>query len=790
MPPQQLVKSSFAAEGRFAQATVLDDFVPVVHAADADYNLPTTISRRIYTPTMADDAAEPAMATPTPDDGPNSPTNAAADDAADPDANDATETQTAVEMRSPTRDAASDARALARKKKKEKKLFGVAAEKEKKRSAQEEAQRAEIQKLIAKQMAQLSEQQTRLGAQDQTMVEQQLQITALEAKLAQQIADNVEAQAKADAEEKTRKKEEAQVAQKEVEVHAAAVEKKKEFKNSSANLFASAALVKTEQVRTVGDEVGVGNEELLQNALMKGVMMGLPCVSVAVATRKGVVWSNGEGYCDVQRQVPVARTERFCVGSITKSLVAVVVLQLVEAGLVDLNGTVLDYIDVGIVAKIANTDSATIRQLLSHQSGIASWEFEKEWVKKARGEQIELGKVWGRKETLQYATTDRLPATCEPGERFNYSNTNYTLLGLLIEAVTGHTLEAEVRRRIIVPLKLSDTYLESYEPKEHPEAAQRSRLYEAPDLAPFGRATARPYHFATPEFEKSAGLHRNFVPLFGRQYVMDVSVANLRYSRIPPAECVNFLSHLCCSSLSYLSYSCEWAAGGYCMSSGDLAIFARALRDGTLLKPAVSPAVPHRSEMFTFTAPREDTIDDDGSGKAPARTRRELGQEYCLGILKTVEMRSKYPDLSDLPTVANVDDLATEVMTTWGHGGRTLGFSANFEWMEGEDCCISYMTNIGSMHSGDVSPFKLWQERVMRPAVRRYLGLDGATEKRELWLADTKAKAKEKAREESERAVVRLRLSEEKAERERIEDERVAQKFLDLNRNVALGTSE
>ena len=72
--------------------------------------------------------------------------------------------------------------------------------------------------------------------------------------------------------------------------------------------------------------------------------------------------------------------DRFGVGSITKMFVARVILQLVEEGKLDLNKTPLDYLDLDIVRKVPNTDKATLRHLLNHQSGIPTWEFQKDWI--------------------------------------------------------------------------------------------------------------------------------------------------------------------------------------------------------------------------------------------------------------------------------------------------------------------------------------------------------------------------------------------------------------------------
>jgi D-alanyl-D-alanine carboxypeptidase len=161
---------------------------------------------------------------------------------------------------------------------------------------------------------------------------------------------------------------------------------------------------------------------------------------------------------------------------------------------------------------------------------------------------MELGRVWGKTETLEYCTGDLLPSTNAPGERYSYSNTNYTLLGLVIEAVTGHDAAAEIRRRILQPLGLEDTFLESFEP------------------VPGGYV--HHYHYATPAFEAAAGVHRGFPEL--RPYLVESTAGNL---------------------------SPEWTAGGMVSSATDLVRWARAIRDGELLGPGM------REEVFRYYPP-------------------------------------------------------------------------------------------------------------------------------------------------------------------------------------------
>ena len=250
-------------------------------------------------------------------------------------------------------------------------------------------------------------------------------------------------------------------------------------------------------------------------------------------------------------KVPVRPNDRFGVGSITKTMVARIILQLVEEGKLDLDKTPADYLDLPILDQVYNTDTATLRQLLNHQSGIPTWEFQEDWIPRGRGAEMEIGYVWGKTETLQYCTKDLLPPTNRPGERYSYSNTNYTILGLIIEAVTGSDAATEIRERVLEPLGMEDTYLESFE--EVPEGYVHH------------------YHYATPAFTAAAGVHEAFTEL--RPYFVESTPGNL---------------------------SPEWTAGGVVSSASDLVRWARAIRDGELLATQAM-----REEVFTYYPPSQ-----------------------------------------------------------------------------------------------------------------------------------------------------------------------------------------
>ena len=301
---------------------------------------------------------------------------------------------------------------------------------------------------------------------------------------------------------------------------------------------------------TVAQRSGQGDAERLERALVAGIAMGIPGLSVAIGVGDSVVWTGTAGYNDVLRRVPLQIDDRFGVGSITKTFVARVILQLVSEGKLDLDKTPQDYLDLEIVRSVPNTGVATLRHLLNHQSGIPTWEFQEDWIRKGRGADMELGYVWGKTETLQYCTTVLLPPTGEPGQRYSYSNTNYTILGLIIEAVTGNDAAAEIRSRLLEPLGLENTFLESFED------------------VPGGYV--HHYHYATPRFDEVAGIHRDFPEI--RPYIVESTAGNL---------------------------SPEWTAGGIVASASDLVRWAQELRDGELLTPEM------KREAFTYYPPQE-----------------------------------------------------------------------------------------------------------------------------------------------------------------------------------------
>ena len=164
-------------------------------------------------------------------------------------------------------------------------------------------------------------------------------------------------------------------------------------------------------------------------------------------------WTLSSGIGDVETDSPMRSDDKFRVGSIMKPFISVVTLQLVEEGLFSLDDTLPELVPESIVARFPNADKITVRMLLSHRSGLAET-----MIPAVIGEvTANPAKVWEVEEFLDIAAAQE--PMFAPGERYTYSNTNYNLLGLVIEEATGRPWRVEVRERIFEPLNLENTLL-------------------------------------------------------------------------------------------------------------------------------------------------------------------------------------------------------------------------------------------------------------------------------------------------------------------------------------------
>jgi D-alanyl-D-alanine carboxypeptidase len=211
-----------------------------------------------------------------------------------------------------------------------------------------------------------------------------------------------------------------------------------------AVLVAAATVVQA----SAAPDRGAAREAKLQLVLDQLVAAGAPGVIALVRDGDRTIRLTS-GYADLKTKRPMRADDRFRVGSATKAFVATVVLQLVGERKLTLGDTVERWLP-GVVP---NGAQISIRQLLNHTSGLFDYA-EDERVLGPKLSRIPT-RVWTPRELVAIATSH--PPLFAPGARWAYSNTNYFLLGLIVERVTREPLAIELRRRIFAPLHLRRT---------------------------------------------------------------------------------------------------------------------------------------------------------------------------------------------------------------------------------------------------------------------------------------------------------------------------------------------
>lgn len=203
-------------------------------------------------------------------------------------------------------------------------------------------------------------------------------------------------------------------------------------------------------------------DDLLSDQLVAiTVPKGMGAAMVALVDADGAVTSASKGLAPDGAGLTLDAV--FQVGSLTKMFTAVLVLMLVDDGFVDLDATATDY-----VTRVELPERVTVRDLLHHTSGIPNYtDLDEPWPTL----QSDPERVWSPEELV--ALVDDLPRG-EPGALFVYSNTNYVVLGVLVEEVTGVPFAAALRDRILDPLELDDTYLAGIETGQQPVGAYTS----------------------------------------------------------------------------------------------------------------------------------------------------------------------------------------------------------------------------------------------------------------------------------------------------------------------------
>lgn len=215
----------------------------------------------------------------------------------------------------------------------------------------------------------------------------------------------------------------------------------------------------TQQV--VAQSIPLQLDTLLNNTLdSMYTVMNIKSLSAAIQLPDTNVWARATGISSVSPAVNVTTDDVYEIGSVTKTMTAACVLQLADQGMINLDDSLHEWLDT---IQYINPD-VTLRQLLRHQSGIYD-------VLNNPACQPALGadpdSIWDMQNLISVFIN---PPLFPAGTSWSYSNTNYFLLGMIIEAVTGNPYYVELRNRFFTPLGLSTIAIPSFELQNSPVA--------------------------------------------------------------------------------------------------------------------------------------------------------------------------------------------------------------------------------------------------------------------------------------------------------------------------------
>jgi D-alanyl-D-alanine carboxypeptidase len=193
---------------------------------------------------------------------------------------------------------------------------------------------------------------------------------------------------------------------------------------------------------------------------------GAPAATAAVMRCGQLMWSGANGVMDVNSGIPATASSLFVANSVTKPVTAALVLDLVERGKLSLSTRLSRF-----YPKLPSAGRITVRMLLDHTSGLNEY-FDDPHINDLIVNHPDHR--WTRAEVLRAITRTQF----KPGTRYVYTNSNYVVLGGIVEKLTGKAIERVFRARIAGPLRLKDSTFE-YRP-------ERSDLFAHPYLRESG----------------------------------------------------------------------------------------------------------------------------------------------------------------------------------------------------------------------------------------------------------------------------------------------------------------
>ncbi len=249
-----------------------------------------------------------------------------------------------------------------------------------------------------------------------------------------------------------------------------------------------------------------------------------PGISVSVIMPNGDERTLVRGYADVEKNLKMTAETKMLGGSTGKVFYSVVAMQLIDEGKLKLDEPIYKQMsDYKWFEKLPNARQLTVRNLMRHQTGIPRYVFSEKFQKEVL---VDADKVWKPEELLSYVFDDE--PLFEAGTDFAYSDTNYIVLCMLIEKVTGNDLYDEVQKRVLYKAGLKAV------------VPQNKRSYQG---------LAQGYNAENDPFFPGKALDENGKSRYNLQF--------------------------------------EWAGGGLVITTHDLALLAKRIYEGRMFNPAL-----------------------------------------------------------------------------------------------------------------------------------------------------------------------------------------------------------
>ncbi len=183
--------------------------------------------------------------------------------------------------------------------------------------------------------------------------------------------------------------------------------------------------------------------------------------SISIFTDGKAVYENAFGYANVAQEMSATLKTKYRIGSISKTFTASIIMQLVQEGDLQMDTKLSEFFP-----EVKNSDKITMEQLLRHRSGIFNFTNADDY-------QSYMEQPATREELLHKIVING--SVFEPGEKAEYSNSNYVLLSLIAEKIGGEDFGALVKQRICLPCELNDTYYGTEISEERNEAKSYSK---------------------------------------------------------------------------------------------------------------------------------------------------------------------------------------------------------------------------------------------------------------------------------------------------------------------------